>query len=489
MASGSDVRRAVLLDEQISDDSSSSDEMGVHTVQPSQSQLSGPRRPFVRIYGTNEVYCHYFPEAYDYSKPVVAMLAECTPSVPQHRLLELFPLDQSDGLEDHLSALPTLDGDPLTLEGDLSQTIGSDIFDYAGDEQVPYVEPEKPVKKETKAGSKRKAQGLGMGKKPLTTPAVPRTKMAKSAPASQEPRQHRMNIWKNVFSAYDADRLDLDPEAYTVRRVVDQLPHAFSLTEICYGFMQINPPLVRVAALPVCFCDKHIHKQAEFVYCQRGLHCNHFVHKHCVSNVYYVKSSQYSEYFRDFVCEACCDGATPMASSSGPAEATSRRHRGTVTETSPTNAASSSSSITVTEPALSTDGTIELLQVVSCVDENQVAQSTVYDGSTIHHISLSNIFHGYLTLKPTLPAKLKGRLKFCFCQKIHNAQAEYVYCKAGRRCNHYVHVHCLTGCAFYKGIYIHFRNNFTCDACNKDDEGDPNKLYSPLYWDEADMDG
>lgn len=315
----------------------------------------------------------------------------------------------------------------------------------------------------------------------------------------------------------------LNPNQYLITQVIGRTAYEFSLTETCFGYIEAKPPLPRTSEFVFCFCRKPLQRQAEYVYCQSGQYCNHFVHKYCVEGIYYLRTkSQLTEFCRDFTCPRCTGSRpSPVMSpvhitsdaqgtsdqvagmpagsrqqrlafyqqpkpASSATQSTSHRQHTT---------ASSASKPSASNPPKPRDNKVipaaplrEEGKVISFVDRNGNAISTITTSDGVaHRLSLSDDYYGYITIFPSLN-KSNCTARMCFCMKPFVVQAQYLYCRRGKYCNHYVHIHCIPE-LYYRKLYTYFRNNYVCSECAKElitNEPAEEDLYwkddGSLYW-------
>ncbi|RYH19439.1 hypothetical protein EON65_26080 [archaeon] len=96
--------------------------------------------------------------------------------------------------------------------------------------------------------------------------------------------------------------------------LVNNKPSYIYLNNGFYGFPEVQNALSRIAKaqvqLDVCFCNpKPSTKnfgQMCFVFCARGVKCNHLVHKTCLGITRQLSEAVYPRVLTsDFVCDAC----------------------------------------------------------------------------------------------------------------------------------------------------------------------------------------
>eukprot|EP00981_Chlorochromonas_danica_P003097 scaffold614_cov157-Ochromonas_danica.AAC.15 len=91
----------------------------------------------------------------------------------------------------------------------------------------------------------------------------------------------------------------------TVRDDNDGATYAVSLSNEYYGTMIMEPPLPagKQRSLKLCFCQKSYGPRTEFLYCVKGLSCNHYVHPTCCKQ---LASKKLHVYFRNnYTCDMC----------------------------------------------------------------------------------------------------------------------------------------------------------------------------------------
>ncbi|RYH25304.1 hypothetical protein EON65_15540, partial [archaeon] len=93
---------------------------------------------------------------------------------------------------------------------------------------------------------------------------------------------------------------------------IDGTLFRFIMTDDFYGRVTVKPNLGKLVRrkFEVCFCNhRHLQHQADYVFCNDGRVCNHFVHKNCVQNSKHLSKTtdvlQNLAHYAHYVCHMC----------------------------------------------------------------------------------------------------------------------------------------------------------------------------------------
>lgn len=92
--------------------------------------------------------------------------------------------------------------------------------------------------------------------------------------------------------------------------------YTFTLCGEILGTVSVKPGTIAKEHSPFvafCFCHKrNFIRQADYIYCEKGVSCNHLVHKHCIRNFGFIREADYPSRLSHYTCHMCADEAKPV---------------------------------------------------------------------------------------------------------------------------------------------------------------------------------